>query len=217
MENGLEHLEAKYWTETIICHPELEEQCPWEELGASAWHDILLVRPEFIRHAPQKLALSLGAKQWLEIMIRHPELDAEIPATKSLLSKDSVAIGKLWGTLLSRNPQFAKYEPWKHLRRDDWKKVLSQQPQFISNYERNRSRDDSWQFTLISSDQAEIIARQPSLFYRFKANDFQSSSWKAILFSQPQFRPHCNLNKIGPNYLGLILERYPQWLDYCDT
>lgn len=218
MGNNLEHLETKYWREMIICHPELEEQCPWDKLGSVAWHDILIEHPEFISHAPKKISLSfLSATQWLEVLIAHPELEAYLPVAKTLFAKDSELIGELWGTLLSRHPEFAKYAPWKHLRNTDWKRVLSQQPQFIDNYEQDRPRQNAWQFSLTPNEQAEIIACQPSLFKRFKSEEFQGGAWETILNNQPQFRDRCNLSKIDPHCLGGILERHPEWLNYCDT
>lgn len=218
MDNNLEHLEAKYWPEMIICHPEFEDRCPWEQLGPTDWHDILMERPEFIRRAPKKITVSfMTANQWLEVLIAHPELDAYVPAAKSLFKRDSQAIGNLWATLLSRHPEFAKYEPWKRLRGADWKKVLCQQPQFIVNYERDRSRQSTWQFRLGANEQAEVIACQPSLFCRFSEGGFADRSWETILSSQPQFRDRCNLNSIDPRCLGRILNRYPDWLRYFDT
>ena len=217
MSNNLEHLETQYWVETIICHPELEDQCPWGKLGSSAWHDILMERPELIRHAPRKITLSfMSANQWLDVLNAHPELDSYVPSGKSLFKKDSEALGKLWGILLSRHPEFAKYEPWKHLRRDDWRRVLSQQPQFIDKYESDRYRKDSWQCTLSALDLAEVIACQPSLFERFKTDNLIDNAWVTILLNQPQFREKCNLNRIAPLFLGRILGRYPEWLSYCD-
>ncbi len=213
---NLAHLETKFWVEKILCHPELEDKCPWEKFGPSAWHDILLEHPEFIRHAPKKIKLSfMSAGQWLEVLARHPELDAYVPAAKSLFNKDSEIIGNLWGRLLARHPQFAKYEPWKHLRSDDWKRVLSQQPQFIDNYERDRAQKNAWLFTLTPNDQADVIACQPSLFGHFNADDFQGSAWATILCNQPQFRERCNLHRVGPYWLGQILACHPEWLDYC--
>ena len=218
MNSKFEHLETKFWTETILCHPELEDKCPWNQFGPADWHDILMEHPEFISHVPKKITLSfMSANQWLEVLIAHPELDAYVPTAKSLFKKDSQAIGKLWGKLLSRHPEFAKYEPWKRLRSSDWKKVLSQQPQFIVNYEQERSQKNSWQFSLTTLDQADIIACQPSLFNHFTSDDFHGQAWETILSNQPQLRDRCNLNKIAPRYLGRILERQPQWLNYCDT
>ena len=218
MNSNLEHLETKYWVETIICHPELEDKCPWNMFGSAAWHDILMEHPEFIRHAPKKIRLSfMSLNQWLEVLNRHPKLDEYFPAMKTMLAKSSEAIGKLWGRLISHYPQFAKYSPWKHLRRDDWKRVLSQQPQFIGNYERERTQMPAWQFTLTPSDQAEVIACQPSLLSHFKTKDFTASNWETILLNQPQFHEKCNINKMAPYNLGRLLVRHPEWLDHCDT
>lgn len=219
MDSNLEHLEVKFWPEMVICHPELEDKCPWEQLGPTAWHDILVEHPEFIRHAPKKITLSfMSANQWLEVLIAHPELDAYLPAAKSLFRRDSRDIGNLWATLLSRHPEFAKYEPSKRLRSEDWMKVLRQQPQFIANYERDRSQQScSWPFRLHPNEQAEVISCQPSLFNRFDSGDFSGGNWETILANQPQFRDRCNLNAIDPHSLGRILQRRPDWLAYCDT
>ena len=218
MSNNLEHLDVKYWVETIICHPELEDQCPWEKLRSSAWRNILMARPEFIRHAPQEIPLSfMSTKQWLEVLIAHPELDKYVPSAKVLVDKDSDILGGLWGTLLSRYPEFAKYEPWSHLRRDDWRKVLCQQPQFIDKYESVCSVNKSWLFTLSPMDQAIIIACQPALFKHFNTDVFGDGAWTTVLCSQPQFLEYCKLNKFSPLYLGQILKCYPEWLAYCET
>lgn len=218
MNSKFEHLETKFWTETILCHPELEDKCPWNQFGPADWHDILMEHPEFISHAPKRITLTfMSANQWLEVLIAHPELDAYVPTAKSLFKKDSQAIGKLWGTLLSRHPKFAKYEPWKRLRSSDWKKVLSQQPQFIVNYERECSNENTRHFSLTINDQACIIACQPSLFSHFKSDDFHGEAWETILCNQPQFRDRCDLDKIGPHRLGRLLKRHPEWLNYCDT
>ncbi len=201
----------------LLSHPELEDQCPWGKLGSNAWHDILLEHPEFIRHAPKKITLSfMSANQWLEVLIRHPELDAYVPASKSLFNRGSEAIGRLWGALLARHPQFAKYAPWKWLRSGDWKRVLCQQPQFIDNYVYDRSQKNAWAFTLSLNDQADVIACQPSLFHRFNTHEFQGSAWETVLVNQPQFRGKCDLDAIGAYYLGRILERHPEWLACCN-
>jgi len=68
------YIDVQYWPETVICHPELENQCPWDKIGPSGWHDILLAHPEFIRHAPKKNTVSfMNIVQWLDVLLRHPE------------------------------------------------------------------------------------------------------------------------------------------------
>ena len=221
MENEnsrMKHIETRYWAKLVICHPELEKSCPWDKLSSSAWHDILLAHPEFIRHAPKKIPQSfMTINQWLEVLLRHPELDEFFPAGKTLIAKSSEAIGKLWGELLSRYPQFAKYAPWKHLRRDDWVTVLSQQPQFIGNYEKDRMQKNSWIYNLNSSNRADIIACQPSLVDHFNPREYNGSDWKTILCNQPQFYVKCDFGQIEARYLGQILKCNPQWLPRCDT
>ena len=216
MKRNTEHLEMQFWPQTIICHPELEDSCPWEKLGPTAWHDILLEHPECIRHAPKKITQSfMTVNQWLEVLIRHPELEPYLPTGRTFLGKDSAVIGKLWGELLARHPQFAKFHPWKHLRNTDWVCVLSQQPQFIDNYDNDRGEKPAWSHTLGSSDMAAIIACQPGLFEHFSANDFPGHAWQTILFNQPQFCDRCPFHKIEPQSLGTILARYPQYLPRC--
>ena len=215
--SNFDYLNAKYLGETIICHPEMEGECPWEKLGPKGWHDILLERPDFIRHAPKHLPSGfMSARQWLEVLVAHPELEAHVPSPKSLLCGGSAAVGKLWGLLLSRHPEFAKYNPWRHLRNSDWRRLLCQQPQFIDNYWRDRRRDDC-KSTLTLSDKAEVVACQPSLINRFRSEEFNGSAWETILAHHPEFIDRCDLNRISPHSLGRILRRRPEWVDYCDT
>ena len=218
MSDSLENLDARYWGETIICHPELEKQCPWSKLSPSSWHDILLEHPEFIRNAPKMITQSfMTINQWLEVLTHHPELDAYFPAGKALLDKDSDAIGQLWATLLSHHPLFEKYNPWKHLRREDWARLLCQQPQFIEKYQNERCLRNTRQFTLSSKFIAEIISRQPSLFEAFDKTPFTSCEWKDILLNQPQFINDCKINKLDALSLGQLLARHPEWLSRCAT
>ncbi len=222
----LENLEAKYWGETLLCHPEHENKCPWEKLNAATWHALLMEHPEYICHAPEKITPSfMNTRQWLEVLIRHPELEKYLPDPNILLENDSEVIGRLWGILLSRNPEFSKYKPWKLLRRRDWRRLLSQQPQFMTNYNNDRylahaTQLETLKYTLGSVEQAAVIACQPSLFDRFHTRNYSSKSWVLMLTNQPQLREKCKLHDpsvLTPEDLGFLLKRHPDWLAYCET
>ena len=206
--------ETRYWVKLVISHPVLENCCPWEKLNTSAWHDILLVHPDFMRHAPKMITSSfMTINQWLHVLQRQPELDVYVPAVNTLPIKGSETTGRLWGKLLSCHPQFAKYALWKHLHRKDWITVLSQQPQFIGNYEDEQKQSKGKEYTLNPSDIAHIFACQPTLFEHFKTTVFSSSDWKTILLRQPQFCDKCDFHSRGlpvPNHNWSFLPRQPQ-------
>ena len=215
----MKHPSTRGLVKLVIDYPEWEASCPWKKLSSAAWHETLLEHPEFIHNAPKRITPSfMSINQWLDVLLRHPELDAYVPAVNALQIKNNTkTTGKLWGKLLCRHPQFAKYALWKHLRSKDWVAVLSQQPQFIGNYENERKQNNDKEYTLDSSNIAHIIACQPSLFEHFRTTEFSSADWRAILFGQPQLWDECDFHDLNAKDLGQILARYPQWLPRCDT
>ena len=159
--------------------------------------------PELARAVGRALSDYLGASPevWLSLAA-FPDIVRKIPS--------SVANGRVYARLLSKNPALEALCPWKLLDCRDWALLLARRPQFENScpWEKLTAYLDGW-------DWAELLKTSPQFADKCPWNRLKGACWAALISKQPQFSDRCPWNELDDWDWRLVLRAQPQFADKC--
>ena len=101
--------------------------------------------------------------------------------------------------------EFDKYNFWKFIHRNDWKKVLPEFPQYADKYEKG--------FTLGVVWWDKLLAIQPKLLEGAKK---YKVGWSAIIMHYPELEEECPYwDEFTPHEWSMIISAQPQYFYKC--